>query len=269
MSDYEYLLYEIEDNIGKVTLNRPEKRNALNLELIAELGDACVRMNGEPDVRCAIITGAGDAAFCSGADLPLFETLQNPADAYSYLRNDGGRITRTIETAEFPWIAAIKGFCVAGGMEIALCCDMIVAGDNSMFGVLEINIGLLPGWGGTVRLPRAIPVRKAKELLFTGGTISAQEALALGLVNKVVPVDQVEDAAMELAKTIASKSRSAVRAGMNIINNSLTCDSIDAALAIERGTLMTLVTAEETRRYLEPVIRMMMEAEEKEKGGKA
>jgi len=88
-------------------------------------------------------------------------------------------------------------------------------------------------------------------------------------VNKVVPVDQVEDAAMELAKTIASKSRSAVRAGMNIINNSLTCDSIDAALAIERGTLMTLVTAEETRRYLEPVIRMMMEAEEKEKGGKA
>ena len=114
-----------------------------------------------------------------------------------------------------------------------------------------------------MRLPRAIPVRKAKELLFTGGMIDAQEALRLGLVNRVAPVDQVDDEAMNLARNIASKSRAAIRAGMNIVNNSLTCDSIDAALAIERGTIMTLVGAEETRRYLEPVIRMMQEAEKK------
>ncbi|MBC7074905.1 MAG: enoyl-CoA hydratase/isomerase family protein [Syntrophomonadaceae bacterium] len=259
MPDYRYLIYEIEDNIGRITLNRPEKRNALNAELIAELKEAIPRMNNEPEVRCAILTGAGDKAFSAGADLPIFETLQEVEKAYAYLRNDGGVITRALETAEFPWIAAVKGACVAGGLELALCCDMIVAGDNSIFGVLEINIGLLPGWGGTVRLPRAIPVRKAKELLFTGGTIDAQEALRLGLVNRVVPVDQVDAEAMNLARTIASKSRAAVRAGMNIINNSLTCDSIEAALAIERGTLMTLVGAEETRKYLDPMIRMMRE----------
>jgi enoyl-CoA hydratase len=114
-----------------------------------------------------------------------------------------------------------------------------------------------------VRLPRAIPVRKAKELLFTGAMIGAQEALAYGLVNKVVPVDQVEEEAMNMARNVASKSRAAIRAATNIINNSLTCDSIDAALAIERGTIMTLVGAEETATYLEPVIRMMQESEKK------
>jgi len=262
VSDYRYLIYEIEENIGKITLNRPEKRNALNVELIAELKEAVPRMNSEPEVRCAIITGAGEKSFCAGADLPIFETLQEVEDSYSYLRNDGGTITRSLETAEFPWIAAVKGACVAGGLELALCCDLIVAGENSTFGVLEINIGLLPGWGGTVRLPRAIPVRKAKELLFTGSMIDAREALRLGLVNKVVALEEVDDEAMEMARIIASKSRAAIRAGMNIIDNSLTCDSIEAALAIERGTIMTLVGSEETRRYLEPVIRMMQETEE-------
>ncbi len=263
MADYQYLIYEIEENIGKITLNRPEKRNALNAELIAELKEAVPRMNSEPEVRCAILTGAGEKSFCAGADLPIFETLQEVKDSYSYLRNDGGTITRALETAEFPWIAAVKGACVAGGLELALCCDLIVAGENSMFGVLEINIGLLPGWGGTVRLPRAIPVRKAKELLLTGAMIDAREALRLGLVNEVVPVDQVEDGAMSMARNIASKSKAAVRAGMNIIDNSLTCDSIDAALAIERGTIMTLVGSEETRKYLEPVLRMMQDMEKK------
>jgi len=265
MSDYQYLIYEVDENIGRITLNRPEKRNALNAELIAELKEAVQRMNAESNVRCAILTGAGNKAFSAGADLPIFENLQEVEKAYSYLRNDGGTITRALETAEFPWIAAVKGACVAGGLELALCCDMIVAGDNSFFGVLEINIGLLPGWGGTVRLPRAIPLRKAKELLLTGGMIDAQEALRLGLVNKVVPVDQVDEEAMNLARNIASKSRAAVRAAMNIVNNSLTCDSIDAALAIERGTIMTLVGSDETRRYLEPAIRKMQQAEKKEK----
>lgn len=263
MPDYQYLAYEIEENIGKITLNRPEKRNALNAELIAELKEAVPRMNAEPEVRCAVITGAGNKAFCAGADLPIFDTLREVEKAYAYLRNDGGTITRALETAEFPWIAAVKGACVAGGLELALSCDMIVAGENSVFGVLEINIGLLPGWGGTVRLPRAIPVRKAKELIFTGAMIDAQEALRLGLVNRVVPPERVEDEAMDMARNIASKSRAAVRAGMNIIGNSLACASIDAALALERGTIMTLVEAEETRRYLEPAIRMMQEAEKK------
>lgn len=263
MPDYRYLIYEIVENIGKITLNRPKKRNALNAELIAELKEAVQRMNSEPEVRCAMITGAGEKAFCAGADLPIFDTLQEVEKAYAYLRNDGGTITRALETAEFPWIAAVKGACVAGGLELALCCDMIVAGENSLFGVLEINIGLLPGWGGTVRLPRAIPVRKAKELLFTGAMIDAQEAWRLGLVNKVVAVDQVEEEAMNMARSIASKSRAAVRAGMNIVNNSLTCASIDAALALERGTIMTLVGAEETRKYLEPAIHMMQDMEKK------
>ncbi|MEW6554340.1 MAG: enoyl-CoA hydratase/isomerase family protein [Actinomycetota bacterium] len=264
MQDYQYLIYEIEEDIGKITLNRPKKRNALNAELIAELKDAVPRMNAEPEVRCAIITGAGEKAFCAGADLPIFDTLQEVEKAYAYLRNDGGTITRALETAEFPWIAAVKGACVAGGLELALCCDMIVAGENSLFGVLEINIGLLPGWGGTVRLPRAIPVRKAKELLLTGAMIDAQEAYRLGLLNKVVAVEKVEEEAMNMARSVASKSKAAVRAGMNIVNNSLACASIDAALALERGTIMTLVGAEETRKYLEPAIRMMQDMEKKD-----
>ncbi len=165
MPEYKDLIYEIEENIGKITLNRPKKRNALNAELIAELKDAVLRMNSEPEVRCAIITGAGNKAFCAGADLPIFDTLQEVEKAYSYLRNDGGTITRALETAEFPWIAAVKGACVAGGLELALCCDMIVAGDNSFSGCWRSTSGCFPG--GEVRCACPEPSRYARPRSFS------------------------------------------------------------------------------------------------------
>ncbi|MGQ9721837.1 MAG: enoyl-CoA hydratase/isomerase family protein [Candidatus Jordarchaeum sp.] len=226
-----------EGQVQKITLNRPQKMNSLTLEMIAELDDALQKTSEDESVRCVVITGAGDRAFCTGADISIFATF-TPQFMYHYLRNIGFRIQRLIERMEVPVIAMVKGYCLAGGLEIALCCDMIIAAEGSQFGLTEVNIGGIPGWGGTVKLPRAIPVRKAKEMIYTAEFISAEEAYRIGLVNKVVSPDKLEEAVKELTDKICSKPPGGIKMAKNVIDNTLKIADIDAALALERESVL-------------------------------
>jgi len=167
---------------------------------------------------------------------------------YEYLLQRGARIHQLITTMEKPVIAAVAGMCFAGGLELALMCDFVYATENATFGLLEINLGLLAGWGGTVRLPRAIPAARAKEMIYRGEVIKATEAHQWGLVNRVFSGRAEMDQALEkTVEELVAKPPLALRAAKTIINNSATCDSMDAALAIERGTIQWLLGSEDMK----------------------
>ena len=203
------LEYKKEDRIAYFTINRPEALNALNIQVNQELGEAMLDFQNDDDVWVGIITGSGDKAFCAGADIK--ETLpflrDNSQKMWAFPRSH----TRRTDIWK-PLIAAIKGFCLGGGLEVALGCDIRIAGENARLGLPEVTLGLIPGDGGTQRLPRMIPSCKAAELLFTGKLIDAQEAYRIGLVNIVVPVEQVMPTAVEWAQQICKAAPLAVRA---------------------------------------------------------
>jgi 3-hydroxypropionyl-coenzyme A dehydratase len=233
------------DGVGRITLNNPKRWNALNRQMIDQLREALERLEQDRELKCVVITGEG-TAFCAGADISLFRELDN-ISAYDYMRNTGGQIQRLIENSEKIYIAAVNGMCLAGGLEIALCCDLVVASETAGFGLPEITLGILPGWGGTVRLPRRIPLCKAKEMILTGDFVFAKDALSMGLVNRVVPANQLEDCVTELTGKLCDKSPLALRMAKNCINNELSAPSIDAALAIERGSIVFLAGTEDAR----------------------
>lgn len=234
---YETILYETKDRVATITLNRPEVRNAINQEMAAELLDVLRDFKEDKGTKVGILTGAGEKIFCAGGDISMFfEKLAKDSMArYDWLIT-GEEITRLMmERIEKPIIAAVNGHCLAGGLELALACDFIIAEENATFGLAEIDIGLIPGWGGTTRLLRAIPARKAKEMIYTGARIEAREAEKLGLVNKVVPKGQAHEAALETAGKIADKSSYTLRLAKKALTYGLEVSGMDAALIIERG----------------------------------
>lgn len=247
---YERLLYERRGDKSEqlwLTLNNEPMKNALDAimqkELIEVLNEVCY----DNSIRCVVIGGAGEKSFCSGGDIKAFENL-NLVSGYDYAYHLGNTIQRLMTYMEKPVIAAVGGFCFAGGLELALVCDFIYATENAKFGLLEINLGLLAGWGGTVRLPRSISPRRAKEMIYRGEIIDAAEAYQWGLVNRIFATRQEMDQALELAVSeMMAKPPLALRAAKNVINNSLTCDSIEAALAIERGSTMWLLSSEDMK----------------------
>ena len=197
-----------EGNLVVLTLNRPDKLNALNAELLAELDAALATLSADPSVSCAILTGAGDKAFAAGADIAaMLEMSTEQARAFSEL---GHRICSRIEKASFPVIGAINGFALGGGCELALACDFLYASDKAKLGQPEVNLGVMPGFGGTQRLARRVGIGRARELCYTGDTLSADEALRIGLVNAVVPAAELMTKVREVATKIASKGRLAV-----------------------------------------------------------
>jgi enoyl-CoA hydratase len=190
------VLVSIDKHLATVTLNRPEKLNALNAELRSTFCKTMQKLRSDPEVGCVIITGAG-RAFCAGLDLREITTTQ--------LRETGvGNFVSVVEDMEVPVIAAVNGFAVTGGFELALACDIMIAADSARFADTHARVGVMPGGGMTARLPQAVGIRKAKELSLTGNYLSAQEAEKLGLVNRVVPKDQLMDVARELAAQILS-----------------------------------------------------------------
>lgn len=247
---HERLGYERKGEKGEqlwLTLDNEPMRNALDdvmqRELIQVLSEVCY----DNSIRCVVISGAGEKSFCSGGDIKLFETL-TMVSGYDFAYQRGNTLQQLISCMEKPVIAAVGGICFAGGLELALVCDFIYATANATFGLLEINLGLLAGWGGTVRLPRAIPVRRAKEVLYRGEIISAAEAHQLGLVNRVFATHQKMNEALEKAVSeMMAKPPLALRATKSVVNNSLTCDSIEAALSIERGATMWLLASEDSK----------------------
>ena len=216
---YETLLYECNDNIGVVTFNRPDKLNALNRQTMDELTDVFTKIAADPEVRAVVITGAGKA-FVAGADIKA-ELIKNNPDKARKFAEHGQGVFNLIENMGKPVIAALNGFALGGGCELAMSCTIRVASEKAKFGQPEINLGIIPGYGGTQRLPRLVGRGVAMELTLTGDMINAEEALRIGLVNKVVPPDELMDTAMGIAKKIASKSAPIVRFAMDAVNYGL------------------------------------------------
>jgi len=204
---YETILTSTEGPIGLITLNRPKALNALNTQLMNEIGAALAAFDADEAIRCIVITGAGERAFCAGADIREMGR-RGPIDMLKEFRSPLWDIVRTLGK---PVIAAVNGFALGGGCELAMCCDIILAADTARFGQPEINLGIIPGAGGTQRLPRAIGKYRAMEWVLTGNQFTAQEAFQAGLVNRVVPAASLLDEAKKLALEIAARPPIAVK----------------------------------------------------------
>ncbi len=241
--EFKNLLVEINEGVGVVTINRPHALNALNADTIQELFHAFTAMETNSEVKAVILTGAGSKAFVAGADIAEMLGL-DPITAREFAFS-GQKMLNTIEKLSKPVIAAVGGFALGGGCELAMACDIRLASENAKFGQPEINLGTLPGFAGSQRLPRLIGKGLAKELIFTGDIIDAKEAHRIGLVNKVVARDHLLAIAMEMAKKIAAKGALAVRFCKEAINNGLEME-IDKACAYE-ADLFALSFATEDR----------------------
>ena len=244
--------YQKEGKIAIFTINRPEALNSMNVPAARELHEAMVDFRDDPELWVGIITGAGDRAFCVGADIKdmlpfLKENLQNSPWAMPDTPMRGLDLWK-------PLIAAVNGMALGGGLEIALACDIRIASDKARFGVPEVTLGLIPGWGGTQRLPRMIPRCKAAELLLTGKPIDAQEAYRIGLVNIVVPPEAVMTTAKEWAEVICQAGPLAVRAAKEamIRGSSLTLeDGLRLESTLEAYLMSTEDYTEGTTAFVE------------------
>jgi enoyl-CoA hydratase len=211
---YENIILEKEENIAVITFNRPEAMNALNNRTRVEFREAMADVAADDNIKVLILTGNGKA-FVAGSDIKEFNKT-TPYAAHNILR-----LGEMVEKLEKPVIAAVNGFCLGGGCEIAMGCDIIIASEKARFGQTEINIGIIPGGGGTQRLQRLIGVCRAKELIFTGDIIRAEEADRIGLVNRVVAMDELMPAAREMARKIAAKSAAALKLAKAAINRGM------------------------------------------------
>jgi enoyl-CoA hydratase len=227
---YATLLLEIRDAVAFVTVNRPEKLNALNAAVIAELGDVAERIGKDPAIRGMILTGAGPKAFVAGADIGEI-AAQGPVDGKARAL-EGQRVFRKLEQCGKPVIAAVNGFALGGGCELAMACHLRVASEQARFGQPEVKLGIGPGYGGTVRLPRLVGKGRALELLLTGQMIDAQEAYRIGLVNRVVPADRLMSESEQILRSILENGPLAVQACLEAVDTGLDV-GVDEALLLE------------------------------------
>lgn len=237
------VLYTQEGAVGVVTIDRPKALNALNSTVLDELRQAFEAMDLET-VRCVVITGSGEKSFVAGADIGEMSNLtQGEAEAFGKKGND---LFRMIETFPVPVIAAVNGYALGGGCELALCCDIRICSDNAQFGQPEVGLGITPGFGGTQRLVRAVGPGRAKEMIYTARSIKADDALRVGLVNAVYPQAELMPAAMKLAGTIAKNAPIAVRACKKAINEGTQVD-MDSAIVIEEKLFGSCFETEDQR----------------------
>jgi|ETNmetMinimDraft_33_1059910.scaffolds.fasta_scaffold58397_2 enoyl-CoA hydratase len=232
LGDYEYknILVDVEERIATILINRPKALNALNTEVLKELEDVFDRLERDDGVRVCILTGKGDKSFVAGADISEMRDM-DPLAAISYSKL-GHAVLSKIENLSKPTIAAINGFALGGGCELAMSMDIRLASKNAILGQPEVKLGVIPGFGGTQRLPRLIGPAKAKELILTGRTITADEAERIGLVNKVVGPDVLMKEARDVAKEIANAGRFAVTTAKLLMNRGLNMD-LDSAMILE------------------------------------
>lgn len=241
---YKTLLYDKKDGIGTVTINRPEVLNALNTEVFIDLYDLFPKLDEDPEVRVVILTGAGEKSFVAGADITDMQT-RGSTEIISF-QNQGRKTLESIVNLGKPVIAAINGYAFGGGCEIAMCCDLRIASERAKFGQLEINLGIIPGAGGTQRLPRLIGMTKAKELVFTGDIIDAQSALSLGLLNKVVPHESLMGEAVQMARKMVSKSGIALYYAKKAMNTGMDI-GLPAAMDFEERCFALCFTTEDQK----------------------
>lgn len=227
---FKNVIYEKKDGVAKITLNRPDVMNALDPKTLEEMYAACEDIENDISVRVAVITAIGKA-FCTGADLTGIATIpeDKPRDYFLRLWN---KVFTAIENLSVPVIASVNGIALAGGLELIMVCDLAIAGDNVKMSDQHANRGLVPGGGASQRLPRLIGLRKAKELLYTGDRITAAEAERIGLINKAVPADKLEEATNELVKKLLTKSPMAMKAVKKLVNRGME-GSLDTGLELE------------------------------------
>ncbi|MBI4427993.1 MAG: enoyl-CoA hydratase/isomerase family protein [Ignavibacteriales bacterium] len=213
---YENVIYDIKDNVGFVTINRPEKLNALNAKAKSELREVFESAKNESAVFVVILTGAGEKSFVAGTDIGELTGLDT--ETGKAFAEGGQSVFNLIENLGKPVIAAVNGFALGGGCELALACHIRIASENAKFGQPEVNLGIIPGYGGTQRLARLVGKGKAMEMILTGDSVDAQEALRLGLVNKVVPQPELMKTAEAIAQKIVAKGQFAVRLAVKAVN---------------------------------------------------
>lgn len=239
---YQTIHYEKQDNIAIVTINRPEALNALNSTVITNLEQVVTTLENDRDIRCMILTGAG-RSFVAGADIG--EQCSLDLDGGRRWGQRGSALMRRIEKLEFPTIAAVNGFALGGGCELALSCDIILASEKAKFGQPEVGLGITPGFSGTQRLPRRVGIAKAKELIFSGRMIEADEAKEIGLVNVVYAPEALMDGALEMAKSFAKNAPIAVKYAKACIDRGMQMD-IDGGIACENELFaMCFATADQ------------------------
>lgn len=244
MADRQYVKIAVEDHIAVVTIDHPPA-NALDETTLLELSAAVDELAADANVKAVIITGAGQFAFSAGADINVINTIKGPDDARRMVLT-GQDILNRIENMRKPVIAAINAVCLGGGNELAMACHIRIASDRARFGQPEPNLGIIPGFGGTQRLPRLVGKAKALELLLTGDMIPAQEAYRIGLINKVVPEGDVVKTARDLAKRIVAKSQVSVRLIMAAVDDGLKT-SLEKGLLLEADSFAAVMASEDAR----------------------
>ena len=240
------LLLEVEGPIAVLTINRPKALNALNSETLTELNEVLTEIEGRDDIKVVILTGSGEKSFVAGADIS--EMATKTCEEGKLFGNESNRVCWKIENFKRPVIAAINGFCLGGGCELAMSCDIRLASENATFGQPEVGLGITPGCGGTQRLARFVGAGKAKEMLYTArGNYSAQDALDMGLVNYVYPLENLLDEAVKLAEEIAAQAPIAVSLVKEAVNVGQQTD-LNSALKFE-GNVFAQCFATEDQKY--------------------
>jgi len=234
------LQFNVDDaGIATVTINRPDKLNALNSQTVSELAEAFAQVEADDAIRALILTGAGEKAFVAGADISGFGWATK--EAASEGSSSGSLIFRRLETSRKPSVAAVNGFALGGGLELALCCTVRIASENARMGLPEVKLGIIPGYGGTQRLPRIVGRGRALEMILTGDPIDAAEALRIGLVNKVVPLADLLSTAKTLLGRMLNNGPAAVAAAMRAVDRGLD-GSLEEGLAIESSLFGEVTT---------------------------
>ena len=242
MSEPDFVALEIQDRIATITLDRPESLNAISNQTARELGDVCYQVAGQDDVWAVVLRGNGEKAFCVGADLK--ERGSFTQEDYFENRTHMRRMFEALRALPQPSVAAVFGFALGGGCELALSCDLIVAAEGTQLGLPETRVGLLPAGGGTQLLSRRAGLARAKEIIFTARRFDAEEGARIGVIAKVVARDQVDDAALELARAICKNSPVAVREAKRSLDASLG-HPLDEAMEIENESWRRVVTSED------------------------
>ena len=239
---YENIILETDGAIAVLTVNRPKSLNALNPRTMEEIANGVESLRENSEIRCLIITGAGDKAFIAGADISAMVTMS--AFEQKAFATHGLKVLRSFEQLPIPVIAAVNGYALGGGTELALACDLILASDNAKFGLPEINLGVIPGFGGTQRLARRIGLSRAREMVYTGDMIDADTALAYGLVNYVYPQTELPAKAQAFAQKLAAKAPLAIRQAKASINAGVEMD-LDNAMRFEiEAMCLTFATSD-------------------------
>lgn len=240
--NFKFVVYEKSEGIATITLNRPEALNAFSKEVVSEVLQALEDIGNDESVRIVVLTGAGEKAFSAGADIKAMIGMD--ALKARELSLMGEKLCLALENLEKPVIAALNGYALGGGLEVAMSCDLRVASENSRMGQTEINIGLIPGWGGTQRLTRLVGRTKAKEMVFTGKMIDAKTAEQLGIVNMAVPADKFRETVRQFALELASKAPVALKVAKALIDKGAEI-GLDSALALEREGFGVVASTED------------------------